>query len=349
MGAPAWEPPQGWRPAALNQGWIYHDSITASEAGQWLTLVMACRYRHSSAEQWMQRLLAGELRRNGGPLQGDVVVERGDRISWHRPPWLEAAVPDQWQTVHDDGDLLVLNKPSGLPVMPGGGFLLHTLTALLEQRSREQGEPLAPKPVHRLGRYTSGLQVCARRPETRAALSAHFRPRGGCRKLYQAWSRRVEGLDLEVTLEVCADVVERPHPLLGWVWGPEPPPDARCDATGVRRRLSAHSELTLLERGEQGDRLQVAITTGRPHQIRIHLAQLGSPLLGDPLYLQGRRLAPSATPGDGGYLLHAWRLESLPINGAAGLALEAPLPAAFRSGDGSPASRSAGPPAPAPG
>ena len=329
MAVPAWGVLEGWRPATLNKGWTYHDSITASESGQWLTAVMASRYSHSSAEQWEQRLLAGELRRDDGCLQADVVVERGDRISWHRPPWLEASVPDQWQTIHDDGDLLVINKPSGLPVMPGGGFLLHTLTALLEQRSRERGEALAPKPVHRLGRFTSGLQVCARRPETRASLSAHFRPQGECRKLYQAWSQRVEGLELADPLAVCTDVVERPHPLLGWVWGPEPPHEAPGDGTNLRRRLTAHSELTLLERSEQGDRLQVAITTGRPHQIRIHLAQLGCPLLGDPLYLPGRRLAPSATPGDGGYRLHAWRLERLPRDGGDGLALEAPLPAAF--------------------
>ena len=329
MAVPAWGVLEGWRPAALNKGWTYHDSITASESGQWLTAVMASRYSHSSAEQWEQRLLAGELRRDDGWLQADVVVERGDRISWHRPPWLEASVPDQWQTIHDDGDLLVINKPSGLPVMPGGGFLLHTLTALLEQRSRERGEALAPKPVHRLGRFTSGLQVCARRPETRASLSVHFRPQGGCRKLYQAWSQRVEGLELADPLAVCTDVVERPHPLLGWVWGPEPPHEAPGDGTNLRRRLTAHSELTLLERSEQGDRLQVAITTGRPHQIRIHLAQLGCPLLGDPLYLRGRRLAPFATPGDGGYRLHAWRLERLPRDGGDGLALEAPLPAAF--------------------
>ena len=329
MALPPWGALEAWRPEALNQGWTYRDSITASESGQWLTAVMAARYTHSSAEQWKQRLKAGELLRDGLLLKADVVVDRGDRISWHRPPWREAAVPEQWQTIYDDGDLLVINKPSGLPVMPGGGFLLHTLTALLEQRSLETGESLAPKPVHRLGRFTSGLQVCARRPETRAALSAHFRPQGGCRKLYQAWSQRVEGLDLEAPVEVRTDVVERPHPLLGWVWGPEPPDDARGNATTVRRRRNAHSELTLLERGEQGDRLQVAITTGRPHQIRIHLAQLGSPLLGDPLYLRGRRLAPSSAPGDGGYWLHAWRLERLPSRASDGLALEAPLPAAF--------------------
>ncbi|MGC6482800.1 MAG: pseudouridine synthase family protein [Synechococcus sp.] len=329
MAAPSGGRVAGWRPPTLNHGWTYHDTITSPEVGQSFTAVMARRYRHASAEQWLQRLQRGEVLRNGAVLRADVVLERGDRIRWQRPPWLEAAVPDQWQTIHDDGDLLVINKPSGLPVMPGGGFVLHTLTALLEQRSQEQGEALPPKPVHRLGRYTSGLQVCARQAETRAWLSAQFRPQGACRKLYQAWSQPVVGLDHGAPLAVGTDVVERPHPLLGWVWGPEPPHDARADATTVRRRRKAHSELTLLERGDQGDRLQVAITTGRPHQIRIHLAQLGSPLLGDPLYLPGRRLNPGATPGDGGYRLHAWRLSGLVVSGRHPGWLEAPLPPAF--------------------
>ncbi len=264
---------------------------------------MARRYRHSTEDVWLARIAAGELDCNGDCLRDDRRLDGRETILWRRPPWLEEAIPDQWQTIHDDGDLMVINKPSGLPVMPGGGFLRHTLTALLE--------PSGARPVHRLGRFTSGLQVCARTPQTRAAWSKQFRPDGGCRKVYQAWAQRVPGLELGQSLTVTTDVVERVHPLLGWIWGPEP-----LKEEPVRKRLSAHSELRLLERTDDGDRLEVTITTGRPHQIRIHLAQLGSPLLGDPLYLQNREISATATPGDGGYRLHAWRL-----NGG-GLALQ---------------------------
>ena len=287
----------GWREAALNQGWTYRDRVPAEAAGSSLIDWLAQLYRHSDAEMWRQRITAGELDCNGLRLVADRQLQGGEILCWRRPPWREEAIPDQWQTIHDDGDLLVINKPSGLPVMPGGGFLRHTLTALLE--------PTGARPVHRLGRFTSGLQVCARTPQTRAFWSKQFRPDGGCRKVYQAWSQRVPGLELGQCLTVTSDVVERPHPILGWIWGPEPLHDAP-----IRKRLSAHSELELLERKDDADRLQVTITTGRPHQIRIHLAQLGSPLLGDPLYLRNREVSATATPGDGGYRLHAWRLEA---------------------------------------
>ncbi len=321
--------PAGWRPAAFNNGWTYCDRVRPGEQSSRLSDLMERRYRHSSAVIWQQRLASGEITLNGSVCPQDREVKAGDWIRWARPPWVEAAVPDQWEIIHDDGDVLVVNKPSGLPVMPGGGFLAHTLTSMLERSSCSKGEALVPKPIHRLGRFTSGLQVCARRPETRAALSQQFRPEGDCRKTYLALTHRLKSLQQGQTLVIQTDVVERQHPFLGWIWGPEP-----TTPEPLRKRLSARSAVQLRERRERGDLLEVQIFTGRPHQIRIHLSQLGCPLLGDPLYQSDQGLCASATPGDGGYHLHAWRLDDLHVSPVKRLSLHAHPPKLLRDQDG---------------
>jgi len=377
-----------WLPAALNGGWIYRDRVPEAQAGLRVTAFYAQRHRHSAAAIWDERLAAGEIARNGEILRRDAALAAGDRLAWHRPPWLEQAVPAVWAVVYDDGDLLVLDKPSGLPVLPAGGWLEHTVLRLLERRHR--GDPAGiPRPVHRLGRFTSGLLVCARRPSTRAWLSAALREstavggpgsdglrgdapeaapaaegrrevcgsgrreqddqlqadrpaataaganapwdlgRGavgaeatGARpslcKLYRAWL--VPGalaLEPGESLEITTAIGRRSHSRLGWIW---------CAAlTPQPGDLHACSRLTLLQRRPQGDLVQVAIGSGRPHQIRIHCAAIGAPLLGDPLYRPGGGADPASLPGEGGYRLQAWRLELQQPDGCA-LVLEAPEP-----------------------
>ena len=100
---------QGWRPAARNAGWAHHDRVLRHGEGEWLSQWMANRYQHSDVAVWLGRIAAGELHRNGEPLRGDTQLASGDEIRWQRPPWLEEAIPDQWDTIHDDGDLLVIN------------------------------------------------------------------------------------------------------------------------------------------------------------------------------------------------------------------------------------------------
>ncbi|MFM7086372.1 MAG: RluA family pseudouridine synthase [Cyanobium sp.] len=325
-------------PEALNQGWTYRDRISSREAGLLLTEVYARRHRHSSQAVWLERLAAGQIQRNGAPLWQDTPLQAGDRLSWQRPPWREPAVPAAWGVVHDDGDLLVIDKPNGLPVLPAGGFLEHTVLRLLERRHRHDPAGV-PRPVHRLGRATSGLLVCARSPDTRARLSRQLRestavgrgdgpPDGamaagrGVHKLYRALLvPGVLALQPGQTVVIDTPIGRRPHPRLGALWCAAGDPSPGQDSAV----LPARSRLTLLERHPQADLVQVAIDSGRPHQIRIHCAALGAPLLGDPLYRPGGSADPQALPGEGGYRLQAWRLE-LPQPQGGWLQLEVPEP-----------------------
>ena len=353
--------PAGWLPEAPNQGWVYRERVTPSLAGLQASAFYAARHRHSDRGVWRDRLAAGEIHCNGVLLRQDTPLASGDQLAWHRPPWIEGSVPASWAVVFDDGDLQVIDKPAGLPVLPAGGWLEHTVLRLLERR--HSGDPGGiPRPVHRLGRFTSGLLVCARRPPTRAWLSARLRestvvglgpdsapvpgldhgleplpglpgpPHGadrslrpapasaaaGCRKLYRALLvPGVLALEPGESLPITVPIGRRPHPQLSRIW---------CAAAGREPGdLAARSTLTLLERSPRADLVQVAIASGRPHQIRIHCAALGAPLLGDPLYGPGGQAAADARPGDGGYRLQAWRLD-LELPGGEGLALEVPHP-----------------------
>ncbi len=331
--------PAAWLPPAFNGGWTYRDRIDAGAGGMAVSAFYTGRYRHSGQAEWRRRLGTGEIERNGQRLTADGELVAGDRLAWHRPPWREEAVPELPLPLFDDGDLLVIDKPAGLPVLPAGGWLEHTVLRLLERR--HQGDPEGlPRPVHRLGRFTSGLLVCARRPASRAFLSWQLREstgaaaagpgvadrtgsavHQGCRKLYRALLvPGVLALAPGQSLEITTAIGRRDHPQLGQIW---------CAAAGTEPGdLAARSTLTLLERQPEADLVQVAIASGRPHQIRIHCAALGAPLLGDPLYRPGGLALATARPGDGGYRLQAWRLE-LQRPGGSRLVLEAPLAAGW--------------------
>ena len=325
--------------AALNGGHAYADTVRGAHPG--VGAFYAARYRHSPEPVWLARIAAGEILRNGQQLRADGPLQPGDRLVWHRPPWWEPAVPDLPGPLFDDGDLLVLAKPSGLPVLPAGGYLEHTVLRLLErqvQQGRLDARAGLPRPVHRLGRFTSGLLVCARRPASRARLSALLRDStagacraaaadspaamaapAACRKLYRALAGALPAsgpgaLQPGESLCITTPIGRRPHGRLGTVW-----------AAGGRNPLPALTTVTLLERRTHGCLVEAAIGTGRPHQIRIHLAAIGAPLLGDPLYGSGGGVNPEALPGDPGYRLHAHRL-TLPWPAGQRLVLEAPPP-----------------------
>ena len=229
-------------------------------------------------------------------LDCDERIRAGDVLEYHRPPWREPDVPEIIDVLHEDERCAVLHKSSGLPVLPGGGYLENTM---LNKARVLLGDSMAP--MHRLGRGTTGAILFARDSDAGAVLSKAMRRRE-IQKVYLALA---SGTEMPDRFTVDTPIGPVAHPLLG-----------RIHAASAEGKPSISHCRVLSRRFSSGTSLiEVNIPTGRPHQIRIHLAAAGWPLAGDPLYAPGGLPYPAnagsgrpAVPGDCGYLLHSWRI-----------------------------------------
>jgi len=280
-----------------NKGHVYREILPGALGGDALLDYLSEKYPHSTRDDWRQRIESGQVRLEG------------DRLSWHRPPWDEPEAPRSFGVLYQDDDLLAVAKPAGLPTLPGGGFLENSLLHAVRDY-----DPSAA-PLHRLGRWKSGLVLFARNRAAMAAASASWR-KSEVRKVYRGLA---DGVPREERFDIDHPIGPVPHPMLGTVHAASP------------RGKRALSRVTVLERREGCFLAEIEIETGRPHQIRIHLAAAGYPLCGDPLYRAGGLPAADskALPGDPGYRLHAMKLELLHPCGAGPLRLYCAPPASL--------------------
>lgn len=274
----------------MNHGFRHRETIRAEVAGRSVLDHLAARWRHGIASAWRERIDRGEVTLDGASARGDELLRAGQELSWQRPPWEEPAVPLSFAVLHRDEHLLATAKPAGLPTMPSGGrFLEHTL---LHQVRRRWPQAV---PLHRLDRGTSGVVLFALSALARREVARGWQ-RGRVRRRYRGL---IAGTPRGDELVLDAPIGELPHPVIGRVF---------AVADSGRR---ATTRVRVLERRGAESLVEIELGSGRPHQIRIHLAHAGHPLVGEPFFGPGGRPleGTAALPGDPGYLLHAESIE----------------------------------------
>lgn len=297
----------------LNRGFVYRARVAAADAGSTVLAYHIARFRHSDEAAWRAAIHSGRVLVNGRRAAADEPLRAGDALEFHRPPWIEPDAPESFGVAYEDDDVLVVVKPAGLQVLPAGPFSARTLLDLVRASDASRA---AAAPAHRLGRGTSGLIAFGKTARGRSSLAGQLRD-FAVTKTYLAWvegtrlpdsfaARQPIGRIAHGPLEICAAAEEGRASLtrmrvlrrerLGDGVGQSAPVDA---ATRERALVAAQP------------------ITGRPDQIRIHLAAAGAPIVGDPLYGPGGTPKSNAPPGAGGYLLHAAALSfALPASGA---------------------------------
>lgn len=301
---------------------------------------LADRHPEVPRARWDAHIRAGGVVLNGQPVsKGGVRLRTGDVLETELPtppPPAAHLAPEaiDLPTLYEDGLLWIVDKPAGMVVHPGPGHPGGTVVNALLHRLRvpattpdnpdepeEDAEELAtgwPGLVHRLDRYTTGCLCLAKTQEAQRAIQAQFKART-VEKRYLALVRHSPKLPQLGSLLIDAPIARHKQDRLRMVV-----------AEGGR---PAQTRIRVLARTTSAALVECELLTGRTHQIRVHLASLRAPLMGDPLYG-----GPSRWLGvDGQPLilphpaLHAWKLAVDQPGTGTRIEAVAPIPGAFKT------------------
>jgi len=252
-------------------------AITQADEGTRLD-VFAAQALDSSRSHIQRHIEEGYIRVNLLHVPKRYIVKAGDIITCALPqPEAYEAKPEPipLNIVYEDGDIIIINKPQGMVVHPAPGHLSGTLVnGLLHHCQDLSGVNgiLRPGIVHRLDKDTSGLIVVAKHDKAHHGLASQLAQRTVGR-IYNAVTRGVIQSD-----KIVIDKNIGRHPIDRKKMAPLP--------SGKGKEAITH--ITVLERYKKHTLVEARLETGRTHQIRVHLAHIGHPVLGDPIYGVGK-------------------------------------------------------------
>jgi 23S rRNA pseudouridine1911/1915/1917 synthase len=285
-----------------------HFTAEASDTGRRIDHWVHGRMPEFSRSRIQDWIKSGRVRVNGAPVKAAYTLRAGDAIEVEPAdlaPLNATAEAIPLRVLYEDADLVAIDKPAGMVVHAGAGVHSGTLVNALLHRFGELsgvGGPLRPGIVHRLDRFTSGVLLVAKNDAAHRKLAAQF----SGREVEKVYLALVHG-----AVKNESGRIERPI-------ARDPAHRTRMTARLAEGR-AAWSEYRVLRRFAEFTLLEVRIGTGRTHQIRVHLASIRHPVVGDTLY------GAAAQPELGRFFLHAHRIRfHQPATGAETV-VESPL------------------------
>ncbi|MBN1254366.1 MAG: RluA family pseudouridine synthase [Deltaproteobacteria bacterium] len=300
-------------------------TLTVERAGhnKRLDLFLAEHLPAQSRAQIQRYIRDGHIVLNAAPAKAKTQVKAGDLITGHLPaPTVSEVIPEELPIpfIYQDEHIVVINKPAGMVVHPAGRVQSGTVVNALLFHVRDLqgvGGVVRPGIVHRLDKGTSGVMVAAKSDRAHEALVNQFKEREVQKTYLALVYGKIEGAEGAITAPMGR------HPT-----------DRKRFSLRTRQPKEALTEWLVQERFEGITFVQVSPKTGRTHQIRVHMASINHPLVGDPLYTKTRRFAQiedsvlrERIEALGRQALHASRIAFRhPITGKT-LEFTAPLPA----------------------